>query len=100
MIAPKVRSPTDVYTVENMLEQVEVNNGLGVGAIGVERQIEDGEGIHKVREIAHSSDRLSSIIFGPATTPRRWGCPALTSVSSRSTPVTTGTTRYPNVTPQ
>jgi citrate lyase subunit beta/citryl-CoA lyase len=51
--------------VENLLEQVEVNAGLEVGPIGLEPQIEGGEGLHNVHEIAHSSNRLDLVIFGP-----------------------------------
>jgi len=92
IIVPKVKSASDVHTVENLLAQVEENNGLEVGGIGLEPQIEDGEGIHNVHDIAHASDRLSSIIFDRATTPRRWARPDSTSASSRSTRATTGTT--------
>lgn len=65
IIIPKVARPSDVHTVENLLEQVEVNAGLEVGSVGLEPQIEDGEGMQNVHDIAHASDRLDSIIFGP-----------------------------------
>ena len=77
IIVPKVKSASDVHTVENLLEQVEVNNGLEVGGIGLEPQIEDGEGIHNVHDIAHASDRLSSIIFGPGDYSAAMGTPGL-----------------------
>jgi citrate lyase subunit beta/citryl-CoA lyase len=77
IIIPKVAGPSDVHTVENLLEQVEVNAGLEVGAIGLEPQIEDGEGMQNVHEIAHSSDRLSSIIFGPGDYSAAMGTPGL-----------------------
>ena len=77
IIIPKVKSASDVHTVENLLEQVEVNNDLEVGGIGLEPQIEDGEGIHNVHEIAHASDRLSSIIFGPGDYSAAMGTPGL-----------------------
>ncbi|MFB6256967.1 MAG: CoA ester lyase, partial [Haloplanus sp.] len=77
IIVPKVAGPSDVHTVENLLTQVEENNGLEVGAIGLEPQIEDGEGIHNVHDIAHASDRLSSIIFGPGDYSAAMGTPGL-----------------------
>jgi len=77
IIVPKVKSASDVHTVENLLAQVEENNGLEVGGIGLEPQIEDGEGIHNVHDIAHASDRLSSIIFGPGDYSAAMGTPGL-----------------------
>ena len=77
VIVPKVKSASDVHTVENLLEQIEVNNDLEVGGIGLEPQIEDGEGIHNVHDIAHASDRLSSIIFGPGDYSAAMGTPGL-----------------------
>ena len=78
IIVPKVAGPSDVHTVENLLEQVEVNAGLEVGAIGLEPQIEDGEGMNRVDEIAHASDRLDSIIFGPGDYSAAMGAAGLT----------------------
>jgi citrate lyase subunit beta/citryl-CoA lyase len=77
IIVPKVAGPSDVHTVENLLEQVEENNGLEVGQIGLEPQIEDGEGMHSVHDIAHASDRLSSVIFGPGDYSAAMGTPGL-----------------------
>jgi len=77
IVVPMVAGPSDVHTVENLLEQVEANNGLAVGGIGLEPQIEDGDGIHNVYEIAHASDRLSSIIFGPGDYSAAMGTPGL-----------------------
>lgn len=77
IIVPKVKRPSDIHTVENLLEQVEVNADLEVGAIGLEPQIEDGEGIHNVHEIAHASNRLDSIIFGPGDYSAAMGTPGL-----------------------
>lgn len=77
IIIPKVKSASDIDTVENLLRQVETNAGLEVGAIGLEPQIEDGEGLHNVHEIAHASDRLSSVIFGPGDFSAAMGTPGL-----------------------
>ncbi len=77
IIIPKVKRPSDIHTVENLLEQVEVNADLDVGSIGLEPQIEDGEGMHNVHDIAHASDRLDSIIFGPGDYSAAMGTPGL-----------------------
>ncbi|MFC7045334.1 HpcH/HpaI aldolase/citrate lyase family protein [Halobacteriaceae archaeon GCM10025711] len=77
IIVPKVKSASDIHTVANLLEQVEVNADLEVGGIGLEPQIEDGQGMHNVHEIAHSSDRLSSVIFGPGDYSAAMGTPGL-----------------------
>lgn len=77
IIVPKVKSASDIHTVENLLAQVEENAGLDVGGIGLEPQIEDGEGMHNVHEIAHASDRLSSVIFGPGDYSAAMGTPGL-----------------------
>jgi citrate lyase subunit beta/citryl-CoA lyase len=77
IVVPMVAGPSDVHTVENLLTQVEENNDLETGAIGLEPQIEDGEGMHNVHDIAHASDRLSSIIFGPGDYSAAMGTPGL-----------------------
>ncbi len=77
IIVPMVAGPSDIHTVENLLRQLEVNNDLPVGAIGLEPQIEDGEGMHNVHEIAHASDRLASMIFGPGDYSAAMGTPGL-----------------------
>ena len=77
IIIPKVKQPSDIHTVANLLEQVETNADIAVGGIGLEPQIEDGEGMHNVHEIAHASDRLDSIIFGPGDYSAAMGTPGL-----------------------
>ena len=77
IIVPKVKNASEIHTVETLLEQVEVNAGLEVGGIGLEPQIEDGEGMHNVHDIAHASDRLDSIIFGPGDYSAAMGTPGL-----------------------
>ncbi|MDR9411249.1 MAG: CoA ester lyase [Haloquadratum sp.] len=77
IVVPKVKSASDIHTVDNLLTQVEVNAGLEVGQIGLEPQIEDGAGMNNVDEIAHASDRLDSIIFGPGDYSAAMGTPGL-----------------------
>ena len=78
IIVPKVKSASDIHAIETLLEQVEVNAGLEAGGIGLEPQIEDGLGMNNVDDIAHSSDRLDSIIFGPGDYSAAMGTPGLT----------------------
>ena len=66
LIIPKVRDPGEVHAVEKLLTSVERNTGLDIGAIGLSAQIETAEGMNDVTDIAHASDRLRAIIFGPA----------------------------------
>ncbi|ESS12830.1 MAG: citrate lyase beta subunit [uncultured archaeon A07HR60] len=77
IIVPKVKAPADVHTIENLLREVEKNNDLEIGGIGLEPQIEDGEGMHNVHAIANSTDRLSSVIFGPGDYSAAMGTPGL-----------------------
>ena len=48
-----------------LLTQIEKTNGFEVGRIGIEVQIEDAVGLLHVTEIAASSPRLASLVFGP-----------------------------------
>jgi citrate lyase subunit beta/citryl-CoA lyase len=77
VIVPKVPDASQLRTVDDLLTQVEVNNDLEVGGIGLEPQIEDGEGMHNVHEIAHATDRLSCLIFGPGDYAAAMGTPGL-----------------------
>jgi len=66
LIIPKVRDPADVHSVEKLLASVERNAGIATGSVGLSAQIETAQGMNAVTEIAHASDRLTAIIFGPA----------------------------------
>ena len=46
--------------------QIEKANGYEVGRIGIEAQIETAQGLINVNDIAFASDRIETIIFGPA----------------------------------
>lgn len=78
IIIPKVSHPSEVRAVEYLLNQVEVNAGLESGNIGLEPQIEDGAGMNNVAEIAHASERLDSVIFGPGDYSAAMGAAGLT----------------------
>lgn len=64
IIVPKIKGPADVYMVDKLLGQLEADLGLG-NRIGIEVLIEEVEAMQTVDEIAASSDRLESLIFGP-----------------------------------
>jgi len=66
LILPKIRDSADVKTVATLLKTVEMNAGPEVGPIGVSAQIETAAGMNAVTEIAHATDRLEALIFGPA----------------------------------
>jgi len=66
VIIPKVTGPDDIRTVETLLSSVETNTDIDAGSIGLSAQIETAAGINEVVDIAHASDRLGGLIFGPA----------------------------------
>jgi citrate lyase subunit beta/citryl-CoA lyase len=65
IMLPKANRAADVYMLDTMLAQIETHNGLEVGRIGIEAQIEMAEGMVNVNETAFASPRLQSLIFGP-----------------------------------
>jgi citrate lyase subunit beta/citryl-CoA lyase len=65
LILPKVRRAADVQWLDRLLTQLEQATGLPVGGIGIEAQIEDARGMTAIDEIAASSPRLETLIFGP-----------------------------------
>lgn len=66
LIVPKVQAPSDIQTVATLLKTVETNAGSEMGPIGISAQIETAAGMNAVSEIAHTTDRLEALIFGPA----------------------------------
>ena len=65
LVLPKVQDAGQVRALD-LLTQIERAVGLQAGRIGIEAQIEDARGLINVEEIAASSPRLETIIFGPA----------------------------------
>jgi citrate lyase subunit beta/citryl-CoA lyase len=49
-----------------LLTQIEKSNGLEVGRIGIEAQIENALGLINIDAIAQASPRVETLIFGPA----------------------------------
>jgi len=66
IMMPKVQTPEQVVAMDLVLTQIEKSNGLEVGRIGIEAQIENALGLTNVNSIATASQRIETIIFGPA----------------------------------
>lgn len=66
LMLPKVADAAQVRALDLLLSQVERANGLPVGRIGIEAQIETAQGLVNVNDIAFASERIETIIFGPA----------------------------------
>lgn len=65
LMVPKVQTAEQLVAVDLLLTQVERANGLPIGRIGLEAQIEDARGLVNVDAIAASSPRLETLVFGP-----------------------------------
>lgn len=66
IMLPKVQNAEQVQALDLLLTQIEKTNGLEVGRIGIEAQIENAIGLINVDAIAQASPRVETIIFGPA----------------------------------
>jgi citrate lyase subunit beta / citryl-CoA lyase len=77
IMIPKVQAPGDVEFVDNLLRMIEDSKGIE-HRIGIEAQIENGPGLTMIDEIAFSSDRLETLIFGPGDMAAALGMPSLT----------------------
>ncbi len=66
LVLPKARGPEDVRFAAELLAQIERGVGLPLGGIRMEVLIESAAGLLAAREIALSSPRLDSLIFGIA----------------------------------
>lgn len=66
IMLPKVQNAEQVQALDLLLTQLEKTNGLEVGRIGIEAQIENAIGLINVDAIAQASPRVETIIFGPA----------------------------------
>ncbi len=66
IMLPKVQTADQVVALDLLLTQIEKSNGLEVGRIGIEAQIENALGLINVDAIAQASPRVETIIFGPA----------------------------------
>jgi citrate lyase subunit beta/citryl-CoA lyase len=66
VMLPKVRDAEQVHWLDLTLTQIEKTMGYEVGRIGIEAQIEDALGLINVNDIAFASDRIETVVFGPA----------------------------------
>jgi citrate lyase subunit beta / citryl-CoA lyase len=66
VMLPKVQTADQVVALDLLITQLETENGLDVGRIGIEAQIENALGLVNVDAIAQASPRVETIIFGPA----------------------------------
>jgi citrate lyase subunit beta/citryl-CoA lyase len=78
IMIPKVQYADEVKFVDHMLRMIETNTALEK-RIGIEAQIETATGLENTWEIAHSSDRLETLIFGPADMSASLGLPTVTA---------------------
>jgi citrate lyase subunit beta/citryl-CoA lyase len=78
VMVPKVQNPGDVAFVDRGLTQLEQELGLVPGAIGIEAQIEDPQGLENAHAIATASPRVETLIFGPADFSASMQLPSLT----------------------
>src|SRR3954454_1875438 len=63
LIVPKVRAPRDVWWVETLLDQLELEVERNE-PVALEALIEEAEAVGRVEEIARSSRRLEALIVG------------------------------------
>jgi citrate lyase subunit beta / citryl-CoA lyase len=66
VMLPKVQSADQVVALDLLLTQIEKANGLEVGRLGIEAQIENAVGLINVDSIAAASPRVETVVFGPA----------------------------------
>ena len=66
IMLPKVQTADQIVALDLLLTQLERTNGLEVGRLGIEAQIENAMGLININAIAAASPRIETIIFGPA----------------------------------
>jgi citrate lyase subunit beta/citryl-CoA lyase len=76
IMIPKVEHAHEVMFVDHMLRMIETTTNLEK-RIGIEAQIETATGLLNVHEIAHVSERLETLVFGPADMSASLGLPAV-----------------------
>lgn len=65
LIIPKVESADQVIELAKRLSELEKSANLIIGSIKIQIQIESALGLSNVTSIASSSERITSLIFGP-----------------------------------
>ena len=77
IIIPKVQAPGEVEFVDHLLRMIEDTVGFE-HRIGIEAQIENGPGLTLIDDIAHASERLEALVFGPGDMAASLGMPSMT----------------------
>jgi citrate lyase subunit beta / citryl-CoA lyase len=78
IMIPKVEYVSDVVFVDKLLTMIEETNGLE-RKLGLEVQIETATGLRNIYDIAHASERMETLIFGPADMSASLGLPTVTA---------------------
>ena len=65
ILVPKVERPEDLHTLDTLLNSVELGANLEPGEIKLEAQIETANGLVNIDAIAHATERLEALVFGP-----------------------------------
>jgi citrate lyase subunit beta / citryl-CoA lyase len=78
IMIPKVQHSHEVVFVDHMLRLLE-DKADSERRIGIEAQIETATGLKNIYEIAHASDRLEALVFGPADMSASLGMPTMTA---------------------
>ncbi|MFI5777887.1 HpcH/HpaI aldolase/citrate lyase family protein [Nocardia sp. NPDC051570] len=66
ILLPKVTDAGQVRALDLLLTQIEKSAGLEVGRIGIEPQLENALGLRNIDAIATASQRVQTLVFGPA----------------------------------
>ena len=77
LMLPKVQSAAEIHALDLLLTQIEETTGRS-SRVGIEAQIETTRGLINVEEICAASDRLETIVFGPADFAASTEMPVLT----------------------
>jgi citrate lyase subunit beta/citryl-CoA lyase len=78
IMLPKVQDAGQVSFVDHVITQLEIEQGLPTGGIGLELQIENAQGLINARDILAVSRRTEALIFGPGDMAAALGMPSLT----------------------
>jgi citrate lyase subunit beta/citryl-CoA lyase len=78
IMIPKVEHAHEVMFVDHMLRMIETTTNVE-RRIGIEAQIETAIGLVNAHEIAQASERLETLVFGPADMSASLGIPAVSA---------------------
>jgi citrate lyase subunit beta/citryl-CoA lyase len=78
IMLPKVERVAHIHWLDLLLTQLERAEGLPVGGIGIEAQIEGPAGLSEIEAIATATPRTEALIFGPGDFTAAMKMPALT----------------------